>query len=578
MDGKWSLTDLYTSYESTAYQNDFKALLSTLEQLEKVELKDDLETIKAVIALLEERTVLASKLFSFCTLQMAVDTTDARSLAEYGKLNKVMSANAKTDAKINRFIGNVKTDISGDDVLKEYAFYFKEQKDVVAHLLSDEVEEVIATMNMSAGSAWEQQQEYLTSTVVGEFDGKEVTLSDIRNLAYHPDADVRKRAYEKELEMYTHIKEPVAFSLNHIKSQVNDVTRLRGYDSALAQTLHRSRMSQETLDALLSAIVDALPSFQRYLKHKGTLLGHQNGLPFYDLFAPIGQGASRTFSVEESKVYLMEQFGKFSKDLADMTEEFYDKNYIDIFPRKGKRGGAFCYNLPVINQSRVMTNFDGSLSSVVTMAHELGHAYHGVQIENHRPLNWDYTMPVAETASTFNENIVMQNVISQASDAEKIGLIESQLQDLTQIIVDIYSRYLFEKSVFEERAEKFLFAADLEKLMMDAQQKAYGDGLDANALHPYMWVCKPHYYSESLSYYNFPYAFGGLFAKGLYALYLEQSEGFVEKYKAMLTATTVSTVEETAQFMGVDITKKEFWAKALHLIEQQIEDFVSLTQ
>lgn len=577
MTDKWILDDLYTSYESQAYSDDVARLESVFEQLKSVELVDNIDSIKKIVGLLEQRRVLAGKLFAYINLQLAVDTTDTNSLTQMVTISKLFTDNAKNFTQVEKFLGSVTTDISQDDYLKQYAFYFKTLKDNASHLLSEDVEEVIAKMNLSAGAAWEQMREYLTSMVVDEFDGKEVTLSDIRNLASHKDADVRKRAYEKELVMYENVKEPVAFALNNIKSQVNDISRLRGYSSALEATLDASQMSQATLDALLGAIVDSLPKFHSYLKHKATLLGHSNGLPFYDLFAPIGNGAARTFTAEESKAYLMDHFAKFSPDLAEMTQDFYDKNYIDLFPRKGKRGGAFCYNLPMIKQSRVMMNFDGSLSSVVTMAHELGHAYHGVQIENHGPLNWEYSMPVAETASTFNENIVMKNVIAEATPEEKASLLESELQDTTQIIVDIYSRFLFEKAVFEARDEQFLFSKDLEVLMLDAQKQAYGDGLDHSVLHPFMWVCKPHYYSADLSYYNFPYAFGGLFAKGLYALYLEKPEGFVEKYKAMLAATTVGTVEETASFMGVDITKKEFWAKALGLVEQQIEEFIELT-
>lgn len=577
MTDKWVLDDLYTSYESQSYQEDVAQLEKIFQELKTIELVDNLSNIKQIVKLLEHRRVLEGKLFAYINLQLAVDTTDTNSLTQMAKLSKLFTDNAKIFTQVEKFLGNITTDTSQDEELKQYAFYFKTLKDNTSHLLSDDVEEAIAKMNLSAGEAWEQMREYLTSMVVDEFDGKEVTLSDIRNLASHKDADIRKRAYEKELAMYENVKEPVAFALNNIKSQVNDVTRLRGYSSALEATLDASQMSQATLDALLGAIVDALPSFHRYLKHKATLLGHSNGLPFYDLFAPIGNGATRTFTVDESKDYLMEHFAKFSPDLAQMTKEFYEKNYIDVFPRKGKRGGAFCYNLPMIKQSRVMMNFDGSLSSVVTMAHELGHAYHGVQIENHAPLNWEYSMPVAETASTFNENIVMKNVIAEATSEEKASLLESELQDTTQIIVDIYSRFLFEKAVFEARDEKFLFSKDLEELMLDAQKQAYGDGLDHDKLHQFMWICKPHYYSAGLSYYNFPYAFGGLFAKGLYALYLEKPEGFVDKYKAMLTATTVGTVEETASFMGVDITKKEFWAKALSLVEKQIDEFIALT-
>ncbi|NEW63508.1 M3 family oligoendopeptidase [Granulicatella sp. zg-ZJ] len=577
MSGEWSLKELYESYDAPEYKQDLEKLESLYQSLGDLTLVDNLETIKQVISYLEETNILGSKLYAYSSLQLAVNTTDTVSLQANSKVQKLFSKYAKVHAKINKFLGSIETDISADAHLSQYAFLFEQAKKEYKHLLSDDVEEVISTMNLSAGNSWSQLQEFLTSTVETEFDGKSVTLSEIRNLAYDESQDVRKRAYEAELEMYRTIKEPVAFALNNIKSQVNDITKLRGYDSPLDATLQASWMSKETLDALLEAIKDSLPAFRRYLKHKATLLGHTNGLPFYDLFAPIGKGASRTFTVEESKEYLMKHFSKFSKDLADMVEEFYDNHYIDMFPRKGKVGGAFCYNLPFIKQSRVMMNFDGSLNNVVTMAHELGHAYHGLHMQEHLPLSWEYSMPVAETASTFNEALIMRSVIAEASDEEKASLIESELQDTTQIIVDIYSRYLFESAVFEQRKEKFMFSKDLEDIMLNAQKEAYGDGLDENAMHPYMWLCKGHYYSAGLSFYNFPYAFGGLFSKGLYAMYLEQPEGFVEKYQAMLYATTVTTAEDTAKTMGVDLTKKEFWAKALGQVEEKIDEFIRLT-
>ena len=431
-------------------------------------------------------------------------------------------------------------------------------------------------MSISGGKAWSQLFDFMWSSAQGEYKGEVVTLSEIRGKAYDSDAEVRKSAYEAELKMYDAIKEPIAFSLNHIKKEVLTTSQLRGFESPLAHTLEASRMSRETLDALLEAIREYLPNFRKYLRHKAALLGHENGLPFYDLFAPIGN-SSRTFTVEESKDYLIENFKTFSADLAEMTEEFFDKHYIDFYPRKGKVGGAFCANLPMIKQSRVLTNFTGSLSDVVTLAHELGHAYHGLHIENHRPLNQDYSMPVAETASTFNENIIMNTAIKEANDEEKIALIESQLQDTTQIIVDIYSRYLFETAVFENREQSFMFSKDLEEMMLSAQKEAYGDGLDQSYLHPYMWACKPHYYSTGLSFYNFPYAFGGLFSKGLYAIYQEQPEGFVEKYQELLRATTVSSVEDTAKVLGVDVSTPEFWKKALAEVAESIEAFIALT-
>ena len=573
---EWTLEDLYPSFESQEFKQDVEAYKALKGKFESLTLEDSIEGITQVVKLLEESTVLTGRLYNYIHLTLATDTTHETATQVEVQLAGVSADLQATYAKVSKFLGTIQTDITTDPFLAEYRYYFEEAKKDASHLLSDELEEVLAKMSISGGKAWSQLFDFMWSSAQGEYKGEVVTLSEIRGKAYDSDAEVRKSAYEAELKMYDAIKEPIAFSLNHIKKEVLTTSQLRGFESPLAHTLEASRMSRETLDALLEAIREYLPNFRKYLRHKAALLGHENGLPFYDLFAPVGN-SSRTFTVEESKDYLIENFKTFSADLAEMTEEFFDKHYIDFYPRKGKVGGAFCANLPMIKQSRVLTNFTGSLSDVVTLAHELGHAYHGLHIENHRPLNQDYSMPVAETASTFNENIIMNTAIKEASDEEKIALIESQLQDTTQIIVDIYSRYLFESAVFENREQSFMFSKDLEEMMLSAQKEAYGDGLDQSYLHPYMWACKPHYYSTGLSFYNFPYAFGGLFSKGLYAIYQEQPEGFVEKYQELLRATTVSSVEDTAKVLGVDVSTPEFWKKALAEVAESIEAFIALT-
>lgn len=576
MSTEWSLKEIYPSFESEEFKRDFERFSNFREVFNGLTLEDNLESIKAAIASLEEFSVLSSRLGNYINLTLTANTTDETANKYRTLFGNAYAALNSAYTKVYKFIGSVETDITSDENLKDYEFYFAEAKQQYKHLLSDELEDVIAKFSISGGDGWEQLFEAMTSGVEGEFKGEKVTLSEIRNMAYDADAAVRKEAYETELKMYDTIKEPIAFALNNIKQQVLTETSLRGFESPLAQTLEASRMSRKTLDALLEAIREYLPQFRAYLKHKAALLGHENGLPFYDLFAPIGE-SSRRFTIEESKEFLLENFKGFSEDLAEVTKEAYENNYIDFLPRKGKVGGAFCSNLPFIKQSRILTNFSGSLSDVVTIAHELGHAYHGLHIENHRVLNQEYSMPVAETASTFNENIVMNTVIKQASDAEKVALLESQLQDTTQIIVDIYSRYLFESAVFENREKSFMFSKDLEKLMLDAQKEAYGDGLDPDAMHPYMWACKPHYYSSGLSFYNFPYAFGGLFSKGLYAIYQEQPEGFVEKYQELLRATTVTSAEDTAKVLGVDVEDSAFWKKALAQVADNIEQFIALT-
>ncbi|HEX3075926.1 MAG TPA: M3 family oligoendopeptidase [Lachnospiraceae bacterium] len=584
MNSEWSLDILYKNYEDVAFTKDFQKLQDTIKEIKdftgKLKENEYEQNLIKYVELFEQYNVLASRLGIYIELRQSTDTTDSETSSHLAKFHMVVSETAKEEAILQSYITSndrLEEIVASNERLKGYTFLFKEMKKRSAHLLSEDVEEVIAKLNLSAGSAWSNMQQYLTSTVQVDYNGEKVTLSNIRNLAFSDSKEVRKSAYEAELAAYDKIKDAVSFSLNNIKSQVNTIAELRGYESPLAMTLEDAKMSKATLDAMLTAMKEYMPKFREYLKGKAKVLGYKNGLPWYEMFALLGE-SNQKFTTEEAKDYLLKHFRAFADDLADMVEEAFDNEWIDFFPRNGKVGGAFCCNMPFVKQSRVLTNFEGSLSDVVTLAHELGHAYHGLQIEDHLPLNTDYSMPVAETASTFNENVIMNAVIAEADDKTKLALIESQLQDTTQIICDIYSRFLFESAVFEKRKSEFLFSADLEKIMLDAQKEAYGDGLDPEFLHPYMWVCKSHYYSETLSFYNFPYAFGGLFARGLYAKYVKEGKDFVPKYRALLKATTVSSVEDVAKLAGIDITKPDFWRESLQSFADQIDMFLELTK
>lgn len=576
MEQQYSLVEIYPSYDSDEFQNDFKKIDTLLLDFEKLNLEDNIECVKKVIKILEEVNTTIYRVFSFIELNQAINTTDEKTTYYSNNLSAKLSNYAKTFTKMDNFLGGITVDITKDDYLKEYEYFFKTKKDALKHILPEDIEEVIAKMKLSSSNAWEFMFNFLTSKASIEFNGEEKTLSEIRNLAYSPDANVRKEAFYKESKLYDSIKDSIAFSLNNIKQEVNTTSKMRGFESALEESLHNARLKEETLKALWSSIEDYLPHFRRFFKHKAKLLGYEGGLKFYDLFASIGE-SDRTFTVEEAQEFLLKHFATFSDDMVKMVKEAFDNNYVDYFPKKGKVGGAFCSNLPFIKQSRVMMNFDGSLSSVLTLAHELGHAYHGLHVENHLPLNWDYSMPVAETASIFNENLIMSASLKEANEKEKITLMESQISDCAQITVDIYSRFLFEKEVFERKLDHFMMSEELEEIMRNAQKQTYGDGLDEETYHPFMWACKPHYYSAGFSYYNYPYSFGGLFSRGLYAIYRENPNGFVEKYQELLRATTINTCEDVAKVMDIDLTKKDFWLKSLESIKVQIDEFIELT-
>ena len=583
MNDVWNLDPIYTGFDDPAFAGDlqkleqaaanFAAFAQTLGSIQP------LEGLKTGIALQEAVSELAEKLYLYASLRQSTNTRDTESGSAMGKILSILSGIAAPEAAFKAWaaaLPDLAELVESDETLKVYSFLFANMERSSRYLLPGMGEEIAARMSLSGSNAWSELQQYLTSTVKVPYNGGVTNLSAIRNLAYSADPAVRKAAYEAELACYDAIKDPVAYALNSIKLETISDCKLRGYDSPLARTLKRSFMEKATLDAMFSAMEQYLPKFWQYLKAKARLLGHENGLPWYDLFAPVGKSSTK-FTAESAREYLLTQFAPFDKELHDMVDTAFRDAWIDFYPRDGKSGGAFCAGAACIGQSRILTNFDGTFGDVVTLAHELGHAFHNLCLRDHRPLNRDYSMPVAETASTFNECVVMAAAINSAADKEeKLALIESQLQDAAQIICDIYSRFLFEAKVFENREERFMDADTLCAFMTEAQEKAYGDGLDPTCRHPYMWVCKSHYYGPT--FYNFPYAFGGLFARGLYAQYEKEGAAFVPKYKDLLYTTPVATAEDTAKVAGIDLTDRNFWCSALEMIAQQIDLFCALVE
>lgn len=582
MNERWNLEPIYRGFDDPAFQADLEALKACVGEMtalaEILETLEPLEGLQRGIALKEQAEKVGGKLALYASLRQSADTKDSEPSSQMGRIMAVYSGLAAPDAAFEAWaakLPDLLEIVAADEQLRDYQFLFRNMLEDSRHLLPGKCEEVVAKMKLSGGDAWSDLQQYLTSTVPVSYRGKITNLSSIRNLAYDPDPQVRKDAYAAELACYERIADAVAFSLNSIKLETISNCQLRGYASPLERTLKQSNMKRETLDAMLGAMDEYLPKFWQYLKAKGKALGHKNGLPWYDLFAPMGK-AGKKYTAQDARDYLVRLFAGFDGELSQMVADAFDNAWIDFYPRDGKAGGAFCAGVESLGESRILTNFDGMFTDVVTLAHELGHAFHNQCLKGHRPLNRDYSMPLAETASTFNECVVMAAAIDAAEPQERLALLESQLQDTTQVICDIYSRYRFETMVFENREEQFMNTAALCEMMKTAQRQSYGDGLDESCLHPYMWVCKSHYYGPT--FYNFPYAFGALFARGLYAQYQQEGASFVPKYKQLLRTTSVASAEDTAAVAGIDLTDKGFWRGALAGVARQIDEFCALVE
>lgn len=581
MNGQWDLSYLYKSFEDEAFLADMARLPQMIQEQRAIladESLTDLTRLEKLADSDEALSALIDRLVSFVFLTLSVDAGNTAANMYMDKLNIIMNEASLVESAITRYVGsveNLEACIAASPKLEKIAFALREKVKKCQHTIAPELEPWMLEMQLSGGNAFSQLRDKLDSSHMVEYRGQSLPLSAVRGLAYDADASVRKDAYEAEIASYAKMELPMSFCLNSIKQEACTLAKAKHYDSVLDMTLDYSRMDKATLDAMLTAMKEYLPHFRRYLKAKAKLLGHKNGLPFYDLFAPVGH-ASRTYTIEECREKLMAELGKFNPEMASFVDNAFAQRWIDVYPREGKSGGAFCSPVHYADRSLVMTNFQGSFSDVSTVAHELGHAWHNRCLAGLPYAMINTPMPLAETASIFNETILAHQVLKTATPEEKLTLLDATLTESTQTIVDILSRYLFESEVIDTRADHAMTVEELKDAMLRAQDATYGDGLDPQVRHPYMWACKGHYYSSGMSFYNFPYAFGELFGKGVFAQYLQKGASFVPAYNQLLRSCGSAPVADVAASVGIDVRSVDFWRSSLEIIKNEIDEFCDL--
>ncbi|GKX29823.1 oligoendopeptidase F [Vallitalea longa] len=590
MSTHWDLTSLYKSFDDPNMEQDLEKIkdeTTILKEWFQKEIDDtrlnDTEKITYILETLTSIEFKIDRYAAYSRLQSATDTTNQTALEKLSVIDTMLPVVTELEVMFQEYLSKIdalENVLSSTQYLQEHKYILFEMVENDKHSLDSDTESIIAKMKTTGSSAWTKLHQQLLSTLQVELPavyGLEedvIPISAVRNMAYSHDKNVRKRAYESEIKAYDKITLPMAACLNGIKGEAITQTGLRGFSSPLDMTLFYSRMDSKILDVLLETIREALPVVRKYLKKKAELLGYENGLPWYELYSPLGENVSK-ISYEEAKKIVHDNFKSFNPKLADYVEMAFDKNWVDVEPRAGKRGGAFCSNLP-IGESRVLLNFDGALTNVITLAHELGHGYHGHCLKDERLFNRNYTMPIAETASTFCETIVIKSALANWDDKKRFAILNDQILRYVGILMDIYSRFLFEQAVFEQRKHATLSVDMLCELMADAQKEAYGDALDHKYNHPYAWVSKVHYYYVNRNYYNFPYAFGLLFAKGLYAMYEEEGDSFLPKYDTLLKSTGKNSIFGIGQSVGIDLTDIEFFRGGLKMVENDIDMLIEL--
>ncbi|WP_433011566.1 M3 family oligoendopeptidase [Treponema pectinovorum] len=632
---RWNLDSIFPSIESPEYKQALNDYTTGMERLENL-----LHTshgfnfsfwLKGYLEQEEKVLILAKTLHAYSYIIYSVDTTNTAFLNNIASIDELSLRLKKIDFEFkSRLVKNSKKledFFTRFSQFKEHKFILEEKIAETKHRMSLKEEELASKLQRTGGDAWDRLHEQLISNLKDE-SGK--TFNTLRNDAYSSDPILRKSSYEKELALLKQHKIAFAACLNNLKGETIALNSKRKWKTALDRSLFASRLDKKTLTALIKSIEKSLPLWRKYFLAKATFLKKNaltastatdsngktaKGLAFYDLFAPLDFSAnksnksqlidekinaaeilennlnqstseektknasllSKTWTFKEARTYIISRYESFSQEMGNFARRVFAENWIDAEVRQGKVGGAYDEDFALGHQSRIMTNFTGAFSDVITLAHEIGHAFHFYCLRGKPASFFNYPMTLAETASTFAETIVKQSMLKECPQSEKLQLLDMDLQDAGQVLVDILCRFYFEKSVFEQRTKGELSAEDFCTLMKDAQQKSYGKGLNSER-HEYMWAVKSHYYSTDLDFYNFPYAFGQLFAAGLYQKYLKEGESFAKTYKNLLSNTGSMKSEALCALAGFDISTTDFWNLGIEMYQKEIEEFCDLVK
>ena len=586
---RWDLTTIYPSVDSKEFNDDLAKLKSLLVEF-KAEIDESKATLADLVDKFNEMGDLSTTLSSYAYCQVSVNTTDKAAVNALNKVEALSMDVAVCNTSFTMYVANHPQEVEAFCAKNpDYTYVLHEIADDAKHKMSEDMEELAADLSRSGADSYSRLQEAISSSACAELDGKKLTVIQLRALATNADREVRRKAYEAELKVWKEHEIAFCYALNGIKGTCLSLEARRHWNSPIERSMHSARINQKILDALIGTLEKNLPMFRSYMKTKAKLLGVKK-MAFFDLFAPVGK-ANMVYTLDQAHEFVAKQYGLFNPEMGKFADHAFKANWIDPLPRAGKTGGAYDIYMPKIKESRVFANFDGTYDGVSTFAHELGHAWHDHIISTKPSLLGGYPMTLAETASIFSEFIVFKGAVEQATAEEKVAIIEQFVQSACQVCVDILCRFYFERELFARRKDGELMPDEMCSIMLDCQKKTYGDGLDENFLHPYMWAVKGHYYSAGFSFYNYPYAFGQLFALGLF--HRSESAGagvgsdgaagsdgkpFYEKYNELLSLTGQLPAKDVAATAGIDLEDPAFWQEGMDIIASYAKQLEELAK
>ncbi len=490
--------------------------------------------------------------------------------------NVEFALGAANDADFRAFL-------KADPVLSANAFAFEDLRRAAKLRLPKDQEQLAAELDVDGFAAWGRLYDRLSGelrvTVMEK--GELVKKSPGQVLFDSPERSVRQNNFYAADKAWATIEETCADCLNHLAGTRLTKYRRAGLKDHLETPLHFNRMSRATLDTMWSVVAERRPVLVKYLDAKAKLLGLDK-LAWYDQTAPLPAGGKPASKLpyDEACEIVLKTFHGFSPELGDFAAKALNQRWIEVENRPGKRQGGFCTGFPSAKESRIFMTYTDSADSMSTLAHELGHAYHSHVLKDEPFFLRDYPMNLAETASTFAEQVLGEERLQRAGDDfERRAILDHMLSDAVAFCMNLHTRFVFEDRFHRLRAEGEVSPAKLCELMLAAQKECYCDGLADGEYNPRFWVSKLHFYITYVPFYNFPYTFGYLLSLGLYGLAKQNAKDFPQQYREFLRGTGRMTAEDAVKTaFGDDLTKPGFWQRSMDEVESRVTRFVELAK
>lgn len=484
------------------------------------------------------------------------------------------------DNKLTSIEDQVWKQVLTDEMLSELTFSLSERRERAKDKLSKNEEALISALGVDGYHSWGQLYDLIVGKINIPFEEngemKQLSVGQAFNKFSSTDRSVRQTVFQNWEQAWNKEADYLSKTLNHLSGFRLNVYQKRGWEDVLKEPLSINRMKKETLETMWAVISENKQPLVTYLERKAKLLGLEK-LSWFDLDAPYGMTESKV-PFQEGAEFIEQNFAHFGEKMSAFAKKAFVQQWIEAEDRPGKAPGGFCTGFPENEESRIFMTYSGTPSNVSTLAHELGHAFHSFAMRGVHYLNRGYAMNVAETASTFAEMIVADAAVKNAKDEEeKLVLLDDKIQRTVALLMNIHARFLFETRFYEERKLGTVSVERLNELMETAQKDAYCGALET--YHPLFWASKLHFFITGVPFYNFPYTFGYLFSLGIYSQALAEGKDYEEKYIALLRDTASMTVEDLAsKHLQVDLTQKDFWEKAVQLCNDDIEEFLKLTE